>query len=354
MSDNTLVHIFGCTPHHYVPMKHFLQKVGRGASFNQQFWAWDIEGKASREDFTYYPDYKALLDLMKSQGQGTQFIFHGMFDRHLWPRLAFSGLPTRCSWVCWGAELYEHGAENKTIKRRIAHFFHRKLVRKFNRVFALNRGDGELIQKLIVKRNVNSLAYPLIDSTAVTRSKVDSKVKVLIGNSANTSNDHEAILRSLADFSNREIEVIAPLNYAGSDEYVAAITKLGEDIFADKFVPITNMLDKTEYDQLLADVDIAIFAHQRQQGLYVVYSMMKYGKKMYMRRNVSSFTELNDKGFTLFDFEEIKNQSFEQFVEQGEGIGLKNKDLMQNVYSEEALLPKWQNQIDGLFNGINQ
>lgn len=343
-----LVHIFGQTPHHYEPMQRFFAKVGDGIDFQQEFWAWESADSQQNDLFRFYANANALLVMMKQQPNDCKFIFHGMFDRHLWPKLFFTMLPSRCSWVCWGADLYEHAASERTLKRKIAHFFHRGLIRRFDSVLALNDGDGALIQRHIANRNVATLPYPLTGSTMPDQTGEREITHVLLGNSANPSNEHIEALEWLKKYSSEPIKIIVPLSYAGPKEYIEEVIAYGRQYFGDKFVAITDMLEKDAYDELLAGVDLAVFAHRRQQGLYVVYSMLKYGKKMFMRSEVSSFQTMTASGFEIYESGEINEMSFANFVSQSESSKKKNAELMNNEFSEPPLLVKWQKQLTNM------
>ena len=342
-----VVHIFGQTPHHYLPMHTFLNKVGAGQGYQQQFWVKSDSQKAVSEHFTSYADVASLVEKMKAQGRGTHFIFHGLFEHRIWPTLAFSRLTKRCSWVCWGAEVYQYQNPNITYKRKIARYFLTRFLPRLQKVFSLNKGDGELIASMSKRQEVEVLPYPLIGSTAqVPEKNKDDPLTIVLGNSASKNNQHQEALTWLKPFANENLIIKVPLNYAGPPEYVEEVIETGRALFQDKFMPITQMMEKETYDEMLAACDIAIFAHHRQQGLYVVYTMLKHGLKMFMREEVSSYKNLKSSGFTLFASEDISNMSFDDFRTFNQADANVNKSLMRDFFSEEALIPKWQQKIN--------
>lgn len=347
----SLVHVFGQTPHHYVPMHAFLTKIKLISSNKQHFWAWNIEGQKHNSAFHYYNNGNELFKKMKELPENTHFVFHGMFERQIWPYLAFSSLSRRCSWVCWGAELYQHFDSGLSLKRKIMNILHRKAIGRFERVMALMSWDAELIMQRLCNRKVDTLPYPLIgvQQTDENRGK-SAKITVLIGNSAAPSNEHNEGLQWLSRFADDPIRIIAPLNYGGPQAYVEEVIANGKRLFGDKFEPITHLLTKEEYDKLLTDVDVTVFSHHRQQGLYVVYSMFKHGKKMFIRRNTSSFDSLTKMGFIVNDSASIPDMSIEQFAAQKQATRDLNSKLMEDTYSESALLPKWQKMMNGILN----
>jgi hypothetical protein len=332
-------------------MKSFLDKTQPNLPCNQLFWAWSRADQPAQDGFDYYANSGQLVALMQSMATNTRFVFHGFFDPSLWPKLLFSALPKRCVWVCWGHDIYQHRAPGRSLKQKAMHLIHVLLARRFIKSFALNQGDANIITQQLVTSNVAVLPYPLIGSNAVrAQSASPDKTIILLGNSASPNNEHIQALDWLKGFKDEAIEIVLPLNYAGPKEYVEQVIAYGQKVFADKFSPITQMLAKADYDQLLANVDIAVFAHKRQQGLYVVYSALKQGQKMYLRSDTSSFTALQGAGFDLCASEEISNMSFADFIDSQDLDMQKNKVLLSKTYSEEALLPQWQAMLEQLFS----
>lgn len=341
-----LIHIFSDTPHHYIQMQRFLEQAGRALDGEQIYLVADNLSREHRQGFEYFQGAKSLVRIMQAEPTSTKFIFHGLFNRELWLPLCLSSLPKRCSWVCWGSDLYQHKLTKRTWKRRKEHFLHRILTARFETVIALNEGDGKLINQLLWNVPISVLPYPLLASDGGYSAVPDEHKKiVMIGNSGTPDNEHIEALNWLAAFSENSIEVVIPLNYGGTEEYINEVVKKGKELFGNNFTAITEMLAQDEYDKLLARVDVTVFAHKRQQGLYVVYSMLKHGRKMFIRSDTSSFSGLTSSGFKIFPSESIPEMTFENFVHQEKTIALENSQLMHKVYSEEALLPKWNAQL---------
>jgi hypothetical protein len=349
-----LVHVFSQTPHHYLPMREFFEQIDEEIVFNQHFWAWAHPEQETQAGFIYYHDNDDLITQMSAEPKTTRFVFHGMFTRRLWFKLVMSSLPKRCTWVCWGAELYQHKVAEPSGKRSLKGFLalrlHKLLVRRLQSVFSLNQGDGELIRQLLCQREVDVLPYPLIGSSGIETDNCDKDSKtILIGNSGAPSNEHIEALSWLAHLAEQPIKIVVPLNYGGDAKYVETVVKHGKALFADKFIAITEMLDKREYDKLLASVDVCVFGHHRQQGLYVVYSVFARQKKMYIRSSTSSYEGLMANGFVVFPSEVIASQGFSEFINIDVKTTEHNAQLMQFTYSQEALLPKWHEALYRLF-----
>jgi len=319
--------------------------------FKQSFWAWAHPEQKQDSDIWYYQDNQDLIAKMRAEDATTRFVFHGMFSRRLWWHLVWSRFPARSSWVCWGAELYQHKSNKLSVKGVLARLLHTFLVARLQQVFSLNKGDGDLIQKLLWQRPFSVLPYPLIGSEGINVEKSSAEFKtILVGNSGAPSNEHIEALSWLAHFADSPVKVVVPLNYGGTPEYVDEVIKYGKALFADKFVPLTDMLDKSEYDKLLASVDVGVFAHYRQQGLYVVYSLFLRRKKMYLRASTSSYASLIASKFVVFASEDVTTQGFSEFIDLDLETAESNAKLMQFTYSEEALLPQWRRALMALFS----
>jgi len=83
------------------------------------------------------------------------------------------------------------------------------------------------------------LPYPLIgfnvDPVSPISEKTETPIKILVGNSAAISNEHEYAFEPLSHLANEKVEIIVPLNYAGTPDYIFEVIKKGLAIFGDKF-----------------------------------------------------------------------------------------------------------------------
>lgn len=353
-----LIHIFDDTPHHYNPMIKFFSEQC-SVSSTQQFW---LKKPKSEKKLNFnssvisqtYVSSDELLKNLTSLPKNAKIIFHGLMDLHIWRKVLLSSVASRCSCVMWGAELYRHGAPERGLKHYIAQLIHMLLVKRFNKVLALNPGDATLVSQYLKRSDVNVLPYPLIGTSepdtlkAEYVSNIDLPLKILVGNSAAESNHHLYALEQLAHLAEHNVEIIMPLNYAGSERYISEVILEGQKIFNDKFKPITNMLTKSEYDDLLINTSLSVFAHQRQQGLYVAYSMLLMGKPLFLREHTSSFKNFKSLDFTVYGTESLTDYSFSQLTDLVKNKNKHNSTLMDLHFTEEALAPKWSEFLNGL------
>ncbi|ODB36792.1 4-alpha-L-fucosyltransferase [Pseudoalteromonas sp. BMB] len=337
-----IIHIFADTPHHFRPMQAFFSKL---SFIDQEFWVKSENDETLlQQGFKCYSNNDELFHLLNALPDNARVTFHGVFDIHTWKRLLLHPITAKSNCVLWGAEIYRHQKPGRNIKERLARVIHSALLFRFNRVFALNQGDAELTSKLLFRRNVEVLPYPLI-GMKVQETKVNPVIQILIGNSAAASNRHNFIIDMLSKFKAVDFEVIACLNYGGEQSYIDDVVRHGHNTFGSRFKPITKMLAKSEYDQLLNTVDATIFAQERQQGLYVAYAMFLMAKPMFLLESTSSYKDLSALGFELQSTNQLGNMSEEQFDISVKSKSAKNQQLMNEYFTEEALLPRWQKQL---------
>lgn len=357
-----LIHVFDDTPHHYQPMQVFFSKQCQ-IEQQQQFWARQPKKNNLNNNnnaISFYASDRDLIRRLKQLPSSAKIVFHGLFELHIWRRLLLLNIAKNCSCVFWGAELYRHGKADRQFKHYIAQVIHGLLISRFQAVTCLNTGDAKLVGEYLKRKDASVLPYPLIGFTVNDDSEVEAvtspeknhnrAIKILLGNSAAASNEHSYALKQLSHLANDNIKIIAPLNYGGNENYVASVIAQGKAIFADKFIAYTKMLDKTAYDKLLQEVDLAVFAHNRQQGLYVAYAMLCQGKPMYLKQQTSSFSSLSELGFFIQPTEQLDRHSFANIQQQVSQLDHNNKTLMNNLFTEAALAPKWSDFLNGLFD----
>ncbi|EKO3899249.1 TDP-N-acetylfucosamine:lipid II N-acetylfucosaminyltransferase, partial [Vibrio metschnikovii] len=155
---------------------------------------------------------------------------------------------------------------------------------------------GKLYECIMYKSNIYK-------GTALTENdfKHVSKVNIQVGNSADPTNNHEQIFNELSklDVINKVEKIYCPLSY-GNLVYAQHIKELGIKMFGEKFYPLMNFMPLHDYEAILDNIDIAIFAHERQQAMGNTINLLGRGKKVYMRDDTSSYALFNKLGVIVF------------------------------------------------------
>ena len=97
-----------------------------------------------------------------------------------------------------------------------------------------------------------------------------------------------------------------------------------------EFVPLE------EYIKILLDVDIAIFAHRRQQAMGTIRTLIGLGKKVYMRDDITPWRSFKEIQVEIYSFNNAKiDFDFPEHVKN------KNIEKMKANYSYERLVSDW-------------
>lgn len=347
-----IVHIFADTPHHYVSMASYFRSL-KDVPEEQLFWALTLPEQREIDGFDYYRDDKDLKRQLDRLPKDTKLIIHGNFDPRVWLMLLFHPLTSKASCVFWGADIYRYQLPKLTFKQQIIKWIHRLLCRRYKSVVCLNKGDARLVEKYLKRRDALVIPYPLeqtyldnLMKTSECESSTFAKpLTFLVGNSAAQSNNHLEMFEQLKHLADENIKVVCTLNYAGKLDYIKQVIKVGSDIFGDKFIAYQDMLTKQEHAKLLSGVDICVFGHDRQQGLFVVYAMFALNKPVFMKSKVSSFSYLTDMGFKLTCSESLNSFSYESLrasLDNERG----NSEILNNTLTETALAPNWRQLLE--------
>ena len=203
------------------------------------------------------------------------------------------------------------------------------------------KGEFKLVQEWFkVKGNFySSFTYPSnLYKKIEIRKEGKEGLWVQVGNSADPSNNHFEILEKLSKFKDMNIKLFCILSYGGNEEYKNRVIKRGSELFKDKFCPILNFMKFDEYMNFLSSLDIAIFAHDRQQAFGNITSLLSMKKTVYLKEKVTTYQTLKEMG--------IKVRSFDKLVdleEFDENTLENNRKIIEENFSEEKLIEQWEN-----------
>ena len=197
--------------------------------------------------------------------------------------------------------------------------------------------DYELAQKWYVAQGqyYDCFMYPSNLYRDFDIKEVNKKyIAIQVGNSADYSNNHFEIFEKLKKFKN--IRIYCPLSY-GDKIYADKVIKKGKEIFGEKFIPITKFLEYSKYLEFLSQIDIAIFAHNRQQAVGNITSLLGMKKTVYLKERVTTYSMLKELGVKVKLFDIL--DSLERFEDD---ILEKNKEIIRERFSEKRLIEEWK------------
>lgn len=247
------------------------------------------------------------------------------------------------SWDLWGADLYFYRLKNKSIRFKIFDILRKVSIRRFNAIVVPAKGDYDLaVKNYLAKGRCFCVQYPNYGlSSYIYNSSVQGDISILLGNSADKSNNHEEALEILSRFSNYNIRILTPLSYGGDEEYVNRIIRKGSILFREKFVPIIHSLPYNEYINLINSVSIMVCNHDRQQALGNIWVLLSKGAKVYIRSNVSTYRQMIDYGISVYKTDAIENISFEEFIYMSEDERKNNSLIVSEIFSETNIVNIW-------------
>lgn len=247
-------------------------------------------------------------------------VVHGLFsDTLVALLLAHPAILRRSRWVVWGGDLYSWLPDRRVRKAQVLGAFGRRIVaRRCAGVFTLTDGDAHVLAGFAgVPPPTGRLRYfnpldPALNSLPAAAQPSDGVTRVLVGNSGSPTNRHLMALSALAHFADEPIEVVVPLGYGGSPDYSQSVITHGRRLFGAKFRALTELQTPDAYAEMLTTLDVALFYHDRQEGLGTMAAVCSLGKKVYTNPTVSSWQRLGG-AETLHDVTVVQHQTFDEF-----------------------------------------
>jgi hypothetical protein len=286
---------------------------------------------------------KNFFSFTKSLYKSKKIIIHGLFFNKKLSFIFISQpwLLNKSYWVIWGGDLYHYLFKEKGFKTNINEFVRGIIIRKVSGLITHIKGDYELA-KMWYGAEGNyyySFMYPsnLFHEHPTVNTINNDTVYILIGNSADSSNEHVEIFHLLEKFKNKDIKIICPLSY-GQSEYREYILDEGNNIFGDKFIPLTEFLSFNDYMDILSKVEIAIFNHKRQQALGNILNLLGLGKKVYIRNDITTWKFCIEHHLKVSDTCGTFDDIFEKMNEKDRELNIEN---IKEQFSEKKLKSDW-------------
>lgn len=155
-------------------------------------------------------------------------------------------------------------------------------------------------------------------------SRMDDRIKILLGHSASKYNNHIDAIKRLSKYSHENVEIWCPMSYGGNEKYNNKVISLGKRYFGDRFIPITEFMTRKDYFNLIDNVSIALFNSKFQQGMGNIEEMLRKGKKVYIRKDTPMWQGYASRGQTVYDITDVGFVPFEQFSYRDSNVARKN------------------------------
>ena len=244
---------------------------------------------------------KSIISLQKSH----KIILHGLFDPKLLLILFFMPWVLRkCHWVIFGADLYIFKERKRNLRWRIIEFFRKSVIKNIGYCVTYIEGDYQLVKKWYgtKAKYLECVMYPsnLFKDFKTIESK-DSDINLLVGNSADPSNNHLEVFDVIQEIKESNFKIYSPLAYGSDEKYRDKVIAEGNDRFGLQFHSLTELISLNDYLSLLSKIDIAIFNHNRQQAMGNIITLLGLGKKVYLRSNVTHWDFFKSHGIHVYN-----------------------------------------------------
>ncbi len=207
-----------------------------------------------------------------------------------------------------------------------------KLIQKVKRI----RGKSFVAPMLGSKRNTE------LRASISFREKSNNPYFILVGNSATESNQHREVFDLLKQYKDENIKVLCPLSY-GIPKYRDEIVAYGQMCLGDKFVPILDYMEFSEYLKLLANCTVVVMNHNRQQAMGNISNAIYFGAKVYIREDTSMWSEYtNERSLEVYNVESIKSMNYEEFLYIDDIIKEQNRENSNADKRRECIIQQWK------------
>jgi hypothetical protein len=310
------------------PSRHHYFFVHAGEQFTV-----DTSSRVTRNG-DFRSSFALMFALALALNRARAIVLHGLFDSRLILLLALQPwLWRRCHWMIWGGDLYAATLDERTWRWRLKEFAKRPVIKRIGALLTYVSGDVELARSSYGAKGIHRdcLLYP---SNALSpfdaAAEEHDGVNVLVGNSADPGNRHELVFASLVPMFAQCGRIFVPLSY-GDRAYADRIEALGRQLFGTKFIVLRDFMAYDAYLRLLASIDVAVFNHERQQGMGNIIVLLSLGKTVYVNPRTTTWSMASSLGLKLGDADHV---SLERFADRD----LKrNMDIVRAEFSRDKL-----------------
>ena len=171
-------------------------------------------------------------------------------------------------------------------------------------------------------------------------------LKVLIGNSADTTNNYLDAFVSIRRYLNYEYEIYSSLSYGDEINKKNVITN-GNSIFGDRFHPIIDFMTRDEYIAFLSTIDVVVMYHNRQQACGNIMTSLVLGKPVFLKPQNPVYSMLKSIGISsIYDVNELRKVDVDKIIVTAYNDRLRNAQIIAEIYSEETRLNYWRQLIE--------
>ena len=171
--------------------------------------------------------------------------------------------------------------------------------------------------------------------------KKKEPLQIIIGNSASESNYHKDALLMLTKYKDEDIRIFCPLSY-GPKDYADEVAEYGKSLFGDKFFAVRDFMERDKYYEFLSGFAVGLYLNDRQEAMGNINALLRFGCKLYIRENTSMWDRYTVNGYYVNSINEIKELSFDEFVDMPKEKALQNRELRKKESDPSVYVKKWK------------
>ncbi len=255
--------------------------------------------------------------------------------------------------VFWGFDIYGFRNKANGIKERMIRQLQKYHIRHAKGICTLVDKDRAELEKLIP--GIRGEHHRAVYMITVEREKFFERIhfeksrepyKILVGNSASKTNQHQEILDQLSRYKDENILVYCPLSY-GDSEYRDEVIAYGKGIFGEKFVPLTTLLPVEEYREYLHECVAGFFNNDRQQGMGNISSMLGMGAKVFIRTDTVMWEKFKKDQYFIYDIGEVGKVDWQTLISISHEEQESNRHICEELSGLERKKEIWEKIFKG-------
>jgi hypothetical protein len=247
-------------------------------------------------------------------------------------------------WVIWGADLYGYLKPKISFKEKLLEYMKSSIIKKIVGIIAYPKGDYERAVKWYgAKASFFKCIYYPYFAVEDYLSKINLDINneehiIMVGNSASISCEHIEVFDKLKEIPEiKSYKILCPLSY-GDKQYAKKVIEVGLKYFGDNFIPLCDFIKEDEYYKLLSRVEIVIMAHRRQQATGNILALIKFGKKIFIRDDISTWNFYKENGITMYDYRFLEKILLKKM---DKNLKLENKLAIKNNFTYKRVKQEW-------------
>ncbi|NUY80889.1 TDP-N-acetylfucosamine:lipid II N-acetylfucosaminyltransferase [Flavobacterium sp. MAH-1] len=236
---------------------------------------------------------------------------------------------------------FQKANAKNALRHRLESYFGAQLLQALKRidmVVPIVPTEYELVRQMGVSPIEAPFTYGYLEQFASPDVPLNTGKDILVGNSANPTNNHVEAFGKLARLDLGDRKVIVPLSYGGSEEYVAFVIESGKKLLGKNFVPVVDFMPLDAYMELVSNCGVLVFNHIRQQGVGNIIAMGMRGAKLFLNAKSPVYRYYRDIGMHIENIEGLRSEIQLRALSDTEKEH--NRQLFTTLYSKERSIEK--------------